>query len=115
PVKALNMRQSTTIKPGLRADEDFEDYSNPAYQKDQRPVVAKGSEIGSAKLLLDQGTILFGKLNPRVEKVWRVGGYTKHRKIGSTEWIPLVPRSDVVTGFLSFLMWSLAWMPQART
>jgi len=73
PLNALNMRRSTTINPGLRADEDFEYYSIPAYQKDQRPVVAKGSEIGSAKLLLDQGTILFGKLNPRVEKVWRRG------------------------------------------
>ena len=115
PLNALNMRRSTTINPGLRADEDFEYYSIPAYQKDQRPVVAKGSEIGSAKLLLDQGTILFGKLNPRVEKVWRVGGYTKHRKIGSTEWIPLVPRDDVDPGFLYFLMWSEHVMPKAKT
>ena len=115
PLSALNVRRSITINPAVRTLEDFEYYSIPAYQKDQRPVVAKGSEIGSAKLLLDQGTILFGKLNPRVEKVWRVGSFTKHRKIGSTEWIPLVPRNDVDPGFLYFLMWSEHVMPKAKT
>jgi type I restriction enzyme S subunit len=115
PLSALNVRRPITINPAVRALEDFEYYSIPAYQADQRPVVAKGSEIGSAKLLLDEGTILFGKLNPRVEKVWRVGSFTKHRKIGSTEWIPLVPRDDVDPGFLYFLMWSEHVMPKAKT
>ncbi|MGH8728204.1 MAG: restriction endonuclease subunit S [Burkholderiales bacterium] len=58
---------------------------------------------------------MFGKLNPRVEKVWRIGNHTAHRKIGSTEWLPLVPRHDVDEQFLYFLMWSEHVMPKAKT
>jgi type I restriction enzyme, S subunit len=102
------------MNPALNADEQFEYYSIPAYQVDQRPTLARGREIGSSKLLLQSGTILFGKLNPRVEKVWRVGNYTELRKIGSTEWLPLIPRDDVDEHFLYFLMWSEHVMPKAK-
>lgn len=111
----FNGYRPTTINPALNPDEDFEYYSIPAYQADRKPLVAKGSEIGSAKLLLKSGTVLFGKLNPRVEKVWRVGSHTKFRKIGSTEWLPIVPTEDVDEEFLYFLMWSEHVMPKAKT
>jgi len=115
PLSAFNASRPSTIDPASYSDETFEYYSIPAYQENQRPTHAKGGDIGSSKLLLDAGTILFGKLNPRVEKVWRVGNYTKHRKIGSTEWLPLIPRDDVDEQFLYFLMWSEHVMPKAKT
>ena len=115
PLSASNASRPSTIDPARYPDETFEYYSIPAYQENQRPTQAKGGDIGSSKLLLDAGTILFGKLNPRVEKVWRVGNYTKHRKLGSTEWLPLIPRDDVDEQFLYFLMWSEHVMPKAKT
>ena len=111
----FNARRPSTINPVRYAQETFEYYSIPAYQEGKSPALARGSEIGSSKLLLDAGTVLFGKLNPRVEKVWRVGNYTPNRKLGSTEWVPLVPRDDVDEQFLYFLMWSEHVMPKAKT
>ena len=115
PLSDFNASRPTTINPALSGDEQFEYYSIPAYQVDQKPTLARGREIGSSKLLLNSGTIRFGKLNPRVEKVWRVGSYTKLRKIGSTEWLPIVPRAEVDGRFLYFLMWSEHVMPRAKT
>ncbi|MDI6808883.1 MAG: restriction endonuclease subunit S [Candidatus Eisenbacteria bacterium] len=115
PLSAFNARRPVTINPASSAEETFEYYSIPAYQDDQRPTLAKGNKIGSSKLLLDSGTVLFGKLNPRVEKVWRVGNYSPHRKIGSTEWLPLVPSNDVDEQFLYFLLWSEHVMAKAKT
>jgi type I restriction enzyme S subunit len=66
-------------------------------------------------LILESGTVLFGKLNPRVEKVWRVGSYSTHRKIGSTEWLPIVPCAEVDADFVYYLMWSAHVMPRAKT
>ncbi len=114
-LSAINAKRPGTINPASYADETFEYYSIPAFQDDERPTITKGNEIGSSKLLLDSGTVLFGKLNPRVEKVWRVGNYSSHRKIGSTEWLPLVPRKDVDEQFLYFLLWSEHVMPKAKT
>lgn len=114
-LSAFNPTRPSTIDPSACATETFEYYSIPAYQEDRRPILAKGAEIGSSKLVLDSGTVLFGKLNPRVEKVWRVGNYSSHRKIGSTEWLPLVPLDDVDERFLYFLMWSEHVMPKAKT
>jgi type I restriction enzyme S subunit len=113
PLSTFNARLGT-INPATCPDETFEYYSIPAYQDGPRPILSKGSEIGSAKLLLDIGTVLFGKLNPRVEKVWRVGNHSPHRKIGSMEWLPLVPPEGVDGEFLYFLMWSEHVMPKAQ-
>lgn len=114
PLSVIRASQPRTINPASFADEAFEYYSIPAYQEDKRPILIKGHEIGSSKLLFDQGTILFGKLNPRVEKVWRVGNFTSDRKIGSTEWLPLFPSEDVDELFLYYLMWSEHVMPKAK-
>ena len=66
----LNQRVTSSINPKDFPDERFEYYSIPNYQKNQQPSITKGSEINSLKLVLGPNTILFGKLNPRVEKVW---------------------------------------------
>src|SRR5689334_8882754 len=105
PLSAFNAVRPSTLNPAVCPNETFEYYSIPAYQDGQRPILSKRNEIRSAKLLLDPGTVLFGKLKPRVEKVWRVGNHSSHRKIGSTEWLPLVPPEGTDGQFLYFLMW----------
>lgn len=98
--------EKKSINPADYPDEVFEYYSIPAYQIGSVPVSEFGRNINSNKILLEPGTILFGKLNPRVEKVWKVENHTAHRKIGSTEWLPIVPQSNVDPDYIYFLQWS---------
>lgn len=63
----INTTDTQTIRPMDYGEERFEYYSIPHYQLNQMPGVEIGAAVGSAKLLLKDGTILFGKLNPRVE------------------------------------------------
>jgi type I restriction enzyme S subunit len=102
----LDKTKRRTIDPEKYPNELFEYYSIPAYQENQTPSVARGRDIGSVKLLLEPNSVLFGKLNPRVEKVWRVRATAGLRQIGSTEWLPIVPSEQVDPNFLYFVCWS---------
>jgi type I restriction enzyme S subunit len=110
----INDCRKRTINPHNFPDELFEYYSIPAYQEGVHPALEYGREINSVKLLLETGTILFGKLNPRVEKVWRVENDTPHRKIGSTEWLPISPAAGIDANFVYYLQWSEHVMPFAK-
>ena len=111
----LNTRKAPTLNPKDFIDETFEYYSIPDFQRDQCPSLTNGGAIESSKLLLKPKTVLFGKLNPRVEKVWRVAESSEFRQIGSTEWIPILPNDRVDADFLYFLEWSDHVMPIAKT
>ena len=111
----LNTRKAPTLNPKDFVDETFEYYSIPDFQRDQCPSFINGGAIESSKLLLKPKTVLFGKLNPRVEKVWRVAESPEFRQIGSTEWITILPNDRVDTDFLYFLEWSDHVMPIAKT
>ena len=103
-----------TLNPRDCRDETFDYYSIPAYQKLNRPIPEKGRKIRSSKLLVEEGTVLFGKLNPRVPKVWLVEA-SERRKIASTEFIPLFPIKEMISSnFLYFLCWSGYIMPRAQ-
>jgi len=110
----IQSERPSNINPADYSEEDFEYYSIPAYQDGGLPFKEKGGNIQSNKILLKKGTVLFGKLNPRVEKVWRVGSHTNLRKIGSTEWIPIIPNEGVSTNFLYFVEWSDYVLPKAK-
>lgn len=111
----VNTLRSRTLVPGSFPDEVFEYYSIPDYQNGERPGRVAGKTIASAKLQLKPKSVLFGKLNPRVEKVWRVGPLDGLRQIGSTEWIPVLPDERMDPDFLYFLEWSDHVMPKAKT
>jgi type I restriction enzyme S subunit len=110
----LDSGKRRTIDPGQHPGESFEYYSIPAYQEKHAPLTTKGAEIASTKLLLEPRSVLFGKLNPRVEKVWRVRARTGLRQIGSTEWLPIVPHGSIDSEFLYFLCWSNQVMHAAK-
>jgi len=114
PIREINTYRNVNINPYEFKDEIFEYYSIPAYQTGQTPLFTKGIDIQSNKLLFDEGTVVFGKLNPRVEKVWRIGCHSKCRKIGTTEWIAVKPNNDLLPDFLYFLEWSDFVMPLAK-
>lgn len=106
-IDSLNKEDKESINPIQYPSEIFEYYSIPAYQENKTPLLTKGNEILSQKLLLKRGTVLFGKLNPRVEKVWIVKSESSHRKIGSTEWLPILPnKNEADSDFIYYLSWS---------
>jgi len=111
----LTGRRMGSINPQDFPEELFEYYSIPAYQESGDPVVVKGATVLSQKQLVKDGAVLFGKLNPRVEKVWLVESRTDHRKIASTEWLPIYPDPSVADSrFLYFMMWTSHVMPKAQ-
>lgn len=112
----LGADEKEGINPQEFPEEEFEYYSIPAYQDGQKPVVEFGGRILSQKNVVSGGSVLFGKLNPRVEKVWLVNSSASTlRKIASTEFIPIVPdASRFDARFIYFLCWSRHVMPVAK-
>ncbi len=104
-----------SIDPQSYPNESFEYYSIPAYQISTSPTVENGRNIHSQKLVVNAGVVLFGKLNPRVPKVWLVESISSRRKLASTEFIPLMPITNlIVSAFLYYLAWSSYVMPRAQ-
>lgn len=107
--------RKVSMNPQRHPDEDFDYYSIPAYQVSSNPFVERGSQIRSQKLLVNQGVVLFGKLNPRVPKVWRVTSASGRRRIASTEFIPLSPvDGKICSDFLYYLAWSDYILPRSQ-
>ena len=113
-LRDLVSRDRRTLNPQDYPREVFEYYSIPAYQDGRRPIAEEGSAIRSLKLVVEPGTVLFGKLNPRVAKVWLVEGNSQRRRVASTEFIPLVPTRRVDEYFLYYLAWSDWVLPKSR-
>jgi type I restriction enzyme S subunit len=114
-LKEVNSYKNKNINPSQFPNEIFEYYSIPAFQNGEKPEFTQGKEIHSNKLLLESDSIVFGKLNPRVEKVWRIGNHSEHRKIGTTEWITVTPNEFLNPDFLYFVEWSKFVMPIAKS
>lgn len=104
----------TSLTPIRFPDEQFEYFSIPAYQNGETPQIAKGSDILSPKLNIPPKCVLFGKLNPRVQKVWNVRSRSSSRRVASTEWLPIAPREGFDQDYVYYLMWSDWVMPVAQ-
>ena len=114
PIAELDLGGVTNVNPLNFPNEVFEYYSIPAYQDGETPRMTKGSEILSQKLLIPPRCVLFGKLNPRVQKVWNVKQVSHFRCIASTEWLPVVPKDGIDPDFVYFLLYSNWVMPVAQ-
>lgn len=93
-------KRSRGIVPASTPDETYELYSVPAFEG-KRPEVVAGGQIGSNKQIVDPGTVLLCKINPRINRAWAVGSFTKHQKIASTEWITFPPHPEVEPRYLA--------------
>jgi type I restriction enzyme S subunit len=110
----ITSESRTTLNPQRHPTEVFDYFSIPAYQDGRRPVPEAGSQIRSLKLVVWPGTVLFGKLNPRVPKVWLVQDGGHRRRVASTEFIALAPAEGVDPEFLYYLAWSEFVLPKSR-
>ncbi len=110
----LNTAVPKSINPMAFPDETFEYYSIPAFQEFGAPVLARGNEILSNKILVENGTVMFGKLNPRVLKVWLVNSASPHRKIASTEFLPILPSDEAAAEFIYYFCQASNLVAQAN-
>jgi type I restriction enzyme S subunit len=93
--------KGANVNPSNNPQQMFELWSVPSFPSGS-PEVTKGADIGSAKQLVAPDTVLLCKINPRINRVWRVGPKDKLPQIASTEWIALDP-----VGSAQFLAYAL--------
>lgn len=100
-IGALNDYKSSSITPSTNPDDTFELYSVPSIVNDY-PEITKGMDIGSTKQLVEKDDVLLCKINPRINRVWKVSAHTTHKCLASSEWIVVRVRSFFAS---DYLMW----------
>lgn len=91
------------IVPNKTPSTTFELYSVPSLDTGS-PEIVRGSEIGSNKQIVDEGTVLLCKINPRINRSWVVSSHTMHQKIASTEWITFPPNEAFEPKYLTYYL-----------
>ncbi|MBC2683858.1 restriction endonuclease [Bacillus toyonensis] len=105
-LKGLNKNEKRNIEPKNFSDEIFELYSVPSYT-DRSPEFLTGEEIGSNKQLVKSNEILLCKINPRINRVWKVSdNKKKYRQLASTEWIVINENRGIYPNYLFYLFGS---------
>lgn len=89
-----------TLNPNGFPDEFFDHFSIPAFDTGQVPVNEPGSGIMSNKTVVQPGSILISKLNPRTPRVWLPTTTNERRPIASTEFMVVVPRDPSIREFI---------------
>jgi len=85
-LKDINEYSSQSVNPSKSPDIVFEVYSVPSHA-DNKPEYLRGDEIGSTKVVIEEGDILLCKINPRINRVWVVDKSSEHLSVASSEWI----------------------------
>jgi hypothetical protein len=85
-----------TVNPGQSPLEAFNYYSIPGYDSTGGPSQVFGKEIQSNKTILESRCVLISRLNPRIPRVCLATTSNNTRTICSTEFIPLVPKSQMI-------------------
>lgn len=75
-----------SIDPSQHLDEVFDLYSIPAFDNG-KPDVVVGSQIGSAKQIVEPGSVLLSRIVPHIRRAWVVRDSRSRRIIASGEWI----------------------------
>jgi type I restriction enzyme S subunit len=96
-------KKAKGIVPHKTPNARFELYSVPSHETG-RPEIVSGSDIGSNKQIVDVGTVLLCKINPRINRSWVVSSHTGHQKIASTEWISFPPSDDFEPKYLAYYL-----------
>lgn len=82
----LNVYRGKNLDPADYPSETFELYSVPNFPKGV-PEYQLGESIGSTKQTVEPNDVLVCKINPRINRVWKVDEAKDKRQIGSSEWI----------------------------
>lgn len=102
PLGDLGVEVRDNVTP--EAGTTYAHYSVPSFESGE-PVLEDGGAIKSSKRALRPGDVLISRINPRINRVWRVGEHATSI-IGSTEWVTLrLSPTSPVDG--RYLMWYL--------
>lgn len=99
-LQTIDQYQSSTIDPSKQPETLFELYSVPSSANDY-PEIVMGHEIGSTKQVVNKDDILLCKINPRINRVWKVSQHTENTLLASSEWI-IVRNSKMVSDYLMY-------------
>ncbi len=95
----INRYKSCSIDPAKVPEETFELYSVPS-SADDYPEIVSGMEIGSTKQSVQKDDILLCKINPRINRVWKVAQHTENSLLASSEWI-IIRNSHLNSDYLT--------------
>ena len=99
-IDSINQYSGSPVDPMKQPDTVFELYSVPS-SADDYPEILAGSEIGSSKQSVIKNDILLCKINPRINRVWKVSQHTDNELMASSEWI-VVRNSVINSDYLMF-------------
>ena len=100
PLQTIDQYQSSSIDPSKHPETLFELYSVPS-SANNYPEIVMGCEIGSTKQVVKKGDILLCKINPRINRVWKVSQHTENALLASSEWI-IVRSSEMISDYLMY-------------
>ena len=95
---SINQYEGDNVEPSAQSDTIFELYSVPCYEQ-KYPEIVAGEKIGSAKKSVKKNDVLLCKINPRINRVWKVEQYTEHPLIASGEWA-IIRNPDIFADYL---------------
>lgn len=82
----INKHVSKSLNPSNFGSEIFELYSVPSFPSGS-PEILEGNAIGSTKQVVLPDDVLICKINPKINRVWKVKLAGQYRQIASSEWI----------------------------
>ena len=96
----VNKYISKSVNPISEPDKIFELYSVPS-MVDNYPEIIAGSDIGSSKQSVCKKDVLLCKINPRINRVWKVSQFTDNELIASSEWI-IIRNNHIDANYLMY-------------
>ena len=99
-LQTIDQYRASSTDPSKYPDTLFELYSVPS-SADNYPEIVSGCEIGSTKQSVQKGDVLLCKINPRINRVWKVSQYTGNALLASSEWI-IIRNSKIVSDYLLY-------------
>lgn len=94
------------IEPSIFANEQFYYYTLPGFDEGGVCYKTFGSEIGSNKFIVPNGSLLISKLNPRIRRVWQIENDSFLRSVSSTEFVVVIAKENTDTGYLYYVLQS---------
>ena len=96
----INHYASENVNPARFPEQYFELYSVPHFSEGH-PEIIKGKDVGATKQVVQEGDVLICKINPRINRVWKVTRHTDYPLIASSEWV-IVRNADLNADYLTY-------------